>query len=107
VPFIGAITIGPYHLLGLSSASQPGSGGRAFADWSSEAYYNAASSTFWPEEPTTLVSYDAAQRDFPRAGYQDIFEGRDSLMRPKLWLTLIGSDGYYPLGIESSTRPTG
>jgi hypothetical protein len=103
VPFIGAITIGPYPLLDLSSDSQRGKGSRAFADWSSEASYNAASSTFWPEEPTPLIPYETAQRDFPLAGYQDTFEGPDSLMRPKLWLTLVGSDGYYPLGIESQT----
>jgi hypothetical protein len=102
VPFIGALTIGPYHLVGLSTNSKRGGAGRAFPDWSSEAYYNAASWTFWPQEPMTDKYEDNEQTKFPLAGYQNIKDS-DPLDRPPLWLTLIGTDGYYPLGIESLT----
>ena len=99
VPFVGALTIGPYNLVGLSAPVR-GLGNRAFPDWSSEAYYNAASSTFWSEEPKR-EDPKLDETKFPLAGYQNVLESSSELIRPPLWLTVIGTDGYYPIGIES------
>jgi hypothetical protein len=85
VPFIGSITITPYPLIGLGAAR------RTYSNSASEAYYNAASYTFWggaPLEPLLQGYRNLADRNRPQ---------------PPLWATAIGSDGYYPLGILSSS----
>jgi hypothetical protein len=93
VPFIGSVTVAPYSLMGLGRVA--GRPGRAYPDSTSLSIYNAASYTFWhnsigvsPPTPPVLQSY------------------HDPLAPPKiqqapLWATLLGSDGYYPLGILS------
>jgi hypothetical protein len=86
VPFIGSITVSPYNLIAVSS------GGRAFSDWATIAYYNAASYTFW----------DPDVRSAPLlVGYQNFVEPGKDPSAPSLWVTAIGTDGYYPLGIAS------
>ena len=92
VPFIGAITVSPYQLTGLSTAAALDRGIRAFPDWGTIAYYNAASYTLWdsyPEHGPFLV------------GYQDIFKSDQSQVTPPLWVTTVGTNNYYPLGMAS------
>ena len=91
VPFVGTLTFTPYPLFGTGSALGGRTQTRAYPDSNSQAYFNAASSTIWDQKPTTVPKL---------AGYQNILETSD-LLRPPLWVTAIGSDGYYPLGIAS------
>jgi len=86
VPFIGSITITPYPLIGLGAVRGPG---RFYTSSGSEAYYNAASYTFWDGvTPGPLLQGGRSMAD--RQHFQ-----------PPLWATTIGSDGYYPLAILS------
>jgi hypothetical protein len=78
VPFIGSITITPYPLFNTEAAAS-GNSTRAYSDSVSEAYFNAASYTF-SGSPLKLAGYGST---------------------PPLWVTAIGSDGYYPLGIAT------
>ncbi len=93
VPFVGAVTINPYHLIGLANSVIPGYGGRAFPDSSTEAYYNAARYTLWDKSSPSTLNL---------AGYQNILSSPRTGVKPPLWVTVIGKDGYYPLGIASS-----
>jgi hypothetical protein len=85
--YVGAITFSPYSLVNLDHDFSTPRHMRAFADSQSEAFYNAASFTFW-------------DRDNPipwLAGYP--FYAPQNVLRPLLWATAVGRDGYYPLGI--------
>jgi hypothetical protein len=85
--YLGAITLSPYNLIGLDHDYFTPRHMRAFASSESEALYNAASFTFW-------------DRDNPipwLAGYP-LYPSRH-VLRPFLWATTVGRDGYYPLGI--------
>jgi hypothetical protein len=98
-PFIGAVTTGPYPLMGLSNPGKPEYGGRAFSDWGTEAYYNAASFTLWRRK-----SDEKDDTSLPIAGFQNILQsGRKHVVPPK-WVTVVGSDGYYPLGFFEDTK---
>jgi hypothetical protein len=92
-PFIGSIAFGSYHLIGLGNPVTPGYGGRAFSGVEAIAYYNAASETFWSGDPNALQL----------AGYVNGLQPSDAQVSPPLWMTVIGSDGYYPLGIVNPT----
>jgi hypothetical protein len=86
LPFLGWITITPYPLIGLGTAT------RAHPDSTSEAYYNAVSYTFWQ-------SIDAHRTAKPHLdGYHSLLDP-DDIQRPALWATVIGRDGYYPLAM--------
>lgn len=90
-PYIGTITLSAYNLLNpVLTTNQTGQVGaiRAFADSATEAYFNAASFSFWDGQPKHLRL----------ANYLDSSQGGSSLSA-YLWATVIGSDGYYPLGI--------
>lgn len=91
VPFIGSLTVGPYPMPWLTNPLGAAYGGRAFSDWGTEAYYNAASYTFSDNTSTIKL-----------ADYHNPFNHIDSQIAPPLWVTAIGSDGYYPLGIASA-----
>jgi hypothetical protein len=88
-PLIGSIAYGSYHLIGLGNPLTPGYGGRAFAGLEAIAYYNAASDTFWSGRSHTLRL----------VGYVNNLRPSDDPVSPPLWMSVIGSDGYYPLGI--------
>jgi hypothetical protein len=93
-PFIGAVTFSPYGLMSLtSSGRQGGTPGpvRAFADSATEAYFNAASFTFWNGKADEETSLHLANYFNP---LQTV-----SSRHASLWATTIGTDGYYPLGI--------
>jgi hypothetical protein len=105
IPYIGSVTITPYPLIGLSSAT--GLPVRAYSNSSSLAYYNAVSYTLWGVSPQktsneNLVS-PVAKLDGGRTpllqGYRSPLD--PDIPHPALWATVIGSDGYYPLGIVS------
>jgi len=89
VPFIGTITVTPYSMIGLGQFSS--SVIRAYPDSQSEAYYNAASYTFWDRTLTPRLK-----------GYRSPFDPHDApFLHPSLWATTIGADGYYPLSLLS------
>jgi hypothetical protein len=106
VPFIGSISIGPYTLMGIGRSDPTA---RTYTDSSSAATYNAARYTFWQAT--------APQKGAPEPGCPDVpgptsstfvprlcFKGYVPLMgdgtwQPIEWATVIGRDGYYPLGI--------
>ena len=90
VPFVGTLTFTPYPLIGTGSALGGRNQTRAYPDSISQAYFNAASYTIWGEKTEVPVL----------AGYRNILQPSDKL-RPPLWVTAIGTDGYYPLGIAS------
>ncbi len=98
VPYIGSIVLTPYTLIDLDSA---GGSARAFSDAHAERAYNAASYIFWNR------SLDSEQLAPPKlVGYRRRPNG--TLQAP-LWATVVGTDGYYPLGILSpcaSNLPT-
>jgi hypothetical protein len=89
-PFIGAITITPYNLLGLASSQGIRGAVRAFADSNTEAFYNA----------TSFILSDG-RKDPYLASYGNRF---DPSGRPhaSLWATAIGRDGYYPLALVNN-----
>ena len=93
-PFIGTVTFSPYGLMSLTgSGRQGGTPGpvRAFADSVTEAYFNAASFTFWNGKADKETSLHLANYFNPLQ--------TASSRHASLWATTIGTDGYYPLGI--------
>jgi hypothetical protein len=124
VPFIGSITITPYPLIGLGGSD------RTYASSSSEEYYNAFTYTLWdrslwPSKRILSVDHPGPAGDPDRfgalleqaphvQGYRNLLNigagalpvnvgavPRQNVLRPSLWATAIGSDGYYPLAIIS------
>jgi hypothetical protein len=90
VPYIGTVTFSSYNLLnptGTYVIRKPGAY-RAFPDSYSESYFNAASYTFWNNDPSSLRL----------ANYVNPLEN-DGRVHPSLWAVAIGADGYYPLAI--------
>jgi hypothetical protein len=94
-PFIGSVSFGAYHLMGLGSPTKPGFGGRAFPGIEAISYYNATSDAFWDGKHGT--------HKLRLAGYVNPLNPAGETESPPLWMTVIGSDGYYPLGIVEST----
>ncbi len=99
-PFIGTITLTPYHLLGLvpSQGSRRADktdrvllAERGFADSGTEAFYNASSFILWDGQGLPFL-----------AGYRNLFDF-SSPLRASLWATAIGRDGYYPLAIVNDS----
>ncbi len=100
--YLGAITFSPYSLINLDHNFFTPRDVRAFASAQSEAFYNAASYLFW--DPSTHLPRLAG---YPLHQYGDASR---NVLRPILWATAVGRDGYYPLGIlnpcASSTEAT-
>ncbi len=92
IQFVGAITISPYNLVNLDHAYISSRHMRAFPDSQSEAYYNASSFVFWDG-----IRTDKNQAPW-LAGYP-LVSRANNILRPLLWATAVGRDGYYPLGI--------
>ena len=97
VPFIGSVTFTPYGLMSPASAKGPTGPVRAFSDSGTEAYFNAASYSFWNGQSTNSGPY--------LANYSSPFhpDSSASTKSPLLWATVIGTDGYYPLGIVNES----
>ena len=88
--YIGSLTISPYNLIALDN---PVAAGRAFSDSQAEAIYNAASYIFWNG------SQDSRSGQQPKlSGY---LRAENKNLQAPLWVTAVGSDGYYPLGLLS------
>jgi hypothetical protein len=89
-PFIGSVTITPYPRIDLDGARH------TYADSLSEAFYNAASYTFWriwpnnETKPKTPLFQDYSS-PLPSNCYR----------QPFVWATALGRDGYYPLAVLS------
>jgi hypothetical protein len=90
VPFIGSVTFTPYGLTSPTSAKGPIGPVRAFSDSGTETYFNAASYSFWNGTSDNSGPYLANYSNPLQPG---------SPKHPLLWATVIGTDGYYPLGI--------
>jgi hypothetical protein len=90
VPYIGTITFSAYSLMGPTAAFTSARNGalRAFPDSATEAYFNAASYTFWNGQPGSLRL----------ANYRNGLDPGTTAHAP-LWASAVGADGYYPLGI--------
>jgi hypothetical protein len=91
VPYIGSTMVTPYSLMGLGPMR--GRPGRAYPDSSSLAMYNATSYTF-------LHKRIGSPPSPPLQSYRNPLSPADA-QQPPLWATVLGSDGYYPLGILS------
>jgi hypothetical protein len=88
VPYVGGVTVSAYSQLSPTLASGTNSV-RAFADSATEAYFNAASYTFW----------DGIKDDLHLANFRNPLQPDDNALHATLWASTIGLDGYYPLGI--------
>jgi hypothetical protein len=93
-PYVGSITLSAYSLLSPAPAPADGSPTdlRAFADSSTEAYFNAASYILWDGNQLSNLRL---------ANYRDPFQENSSLHTP-MWAVAMGNDGYYPLGLVDS-----
>ena len=92
VPFVGSLLLGPYNLMSATS-SGPGGPLRIFPSSKSESLYNAASYTFWNgAAPPPLANYRSS---LSRS------KNPQNPIHPFLWATVVGRDGYYPVGIVS------
>jgi hypothetical protein len=104
VPFVGAITITPYPLIGLGRNQASLRATRAYPESEPVAYFNAASYTFWDLH----IEKDENALNQPYLlSYSSIFQpiadkDHPAPMYPSLWMTTNGTDGYYPLAILSS-----
>lgn len=88
--YIGSLAITPYPLTWLRTFP--------FPDSYAQEYYNAASYTFWDGNPNNTPKLEG-MKDFPGE--------TSSTHMPPLWLTAVGSDGYYPLGMLDSEISSG
>jgi hypothetical protein len=96
-PYIGSISISPYLLNSLDFGSKVQ---WLHSDYQAEAFYNAASFTFWDPSADPIPNL-AGYRSYPipPEGRSMASAPRTQFMQIPLWATVIGSDGYYPLAI--------
>ncbi len=108
--YIGSLSVTPYPLVWAARSAEAPEQLRTFATGAMEAYYNAASFTLGSMtsaygtdhgdgHPPILYGYNRASR---ASGSP---EGR---VQPPLWLTAVGTDGYYPIAmltIDSKLPP--
>lgn len=87
-PYIGSISISPHLLTSLRYSDDVQ---RLYSDSQAVSIYNAATYTFWNHK----------EGSFPRlTGYQAYPDSKHAaFLQIPLWATVIGADGYYPLGI--------
>jgi hypothetical protein len=92
-PYIGSISISPYLLSYLNSESQTQ---WLHSDYQAEAIYNAASYAFW----------DKTVDPWPKLGGYSHYLAHGlehnspaRFMQIPLWASVVGADGYYPLGV--------
>jgi hypothetical protein len=101
-PYIGTLSVTPYPLVWLARSPELPGRLRAFASAQMEAYYNAASFTLGemtrsPEETRTSEPYPPILYGY----HSDSSAGGNpsTPTAPKLWLTTVGNDGYYPIAM--------
>jgi hypothetical protein len=136
VPFIGTITLTPYPLF-APAYTPGSIAGRAYPDSTSQAYFNAASYTMNADpgeiplagyrvrsdnnqdpsdknqDPSDKNQDPSDKNQDPSDKNQDPSDknqdpcGNNQKCRPPLWVTAIGNDGYYPVGIagDHGNRP--
>lgn len=86
--YIGTLSISPYPPIWLARSAERPERLRSFASAAMEAYYNAASYTLGQINPSPfpiLYGYGSNKSGSPDC--------------PQLWLTAVGSDGYYPVAV--------
>jgi hypothetical protein len=98
IPFVGALALGPYNLIG-PTPSVRGGALHTFPSSTTESLYNAASYTLWNGTGEPLL-----------ADYRSMFDSSavpKGPIHPSLWVSVVGRDGYYPVGILSdcAARP--
>jgi hypothetical protein len=91
-PFIGTIAVGPYLPIRIVSSK---SSFRAYTDGHAVALYNSASFALWDS-----ARYATEPLSPILEGYLSTRTG-DLDITPLQWAAVIGSDGYYPLGLVS------
>lgn len=91
-PYVGSITVTPYL---LTSLRMTGDDQRLHPDHRSEGLYNAASYTFWS------MKDDKEKAALPKLmGYESYpNQWKSRALSIPLWSTVLGTDGYYPMGI--------
>jgi len=89
-PYIGALAIGPYPLIGMGRGTDAR---RPYTDSTSIEMYNAASYIIW--KASAGRNYTAPPS---LQGYNNFLNRKT---QPLLWATVIGRDGYYPVGVLS------
>ena len=92
VPYIGSLTVTPYSLVTFDRPSEMSR--RFFSDSQSATVYNAANYIFW------WGSDEWKNNHLPRLAGAFQSSSSNSLQFP-LMVTVVGADGYYPLGILS------
>jgi hypothetical protein len=91
--YIGTLSVTPYPLVWLARSSELPERLRSFASGAMEAYYNAASYTigqFNRSRPAPPILYGYGSRPANEGCV-----GSEGPNCPRLWLTAVGSDGYY------------
>jgi hypothetical protein len=105
VPFVGTIGITPHPLFTVGRPSQLDrtkdslpypAGSRSPSDTNSVEDYNSASYTFW--RLSAEIGIDKLPQPY-LSNYANIFDPASSY--PPLWVTVIGTDGNYPLAVLS------
>ncbi len=95
-PYIGSISISPYLLTSLDFGSKVQ---WLHSSYQAEAIYNAASYTFWDRsiDPSPkLAGYHRYPVGNPDSGFPT---PAVQFQQIPLWAAVVGSDGYYPLGV--------
>jgi hypothetical protein len=95
-PYIGSISISPYLLTSLDFGNKVQ---WLHSDYQAEAIYNAASYTFWARTIAPSPQL-AGYRRYPVPDPDSKVPPRAAqFLQIPLWAAVIGSDGYYPLGV--------
>jgi hypothetical protein len=99
--YIGSLSVTPYPLVWAARSAEAPGQLRTFATAAMEAYYNAASFTLG-SMAVAKTSYERGHGDgHPPIlyGYNRAPRPSDGRVQPPLWLTAVGTDGYYPIAM--------
>lgn len=106
-PYMGSLNISPYSL--RESISLPGGALHTVPGGQEEAIYNAALLTFRgatgnPDE--TLLDHQSVAERLSNIASLDSQKDAERHVEnhPLLWVTAVGHDGFYPLGLIQNTR---
>ncbi len=95
-PYIGSISVSPYLLTSLDFGNKVQ---WLYSDYQAEAVYNAASYTFWDhtiDRSPKLAGY----RRYPVPDPDSkVAAPAAQFLQIPLWAAVVGTDGYYPLGV--------
>jgi hypothetical protein len=92
-PYIGSVAASAYNLIGIGTSERM----RAHPNGVSKALYVATSYGMW--EATQRTSAGTLISLLTDTGYSSPVLNPGEGQQPPLWATVIGRDGYYPIGI--------